>query len=122
MKQGNLIRGMAFEFAIEIVKLSRKLIQVQREFVLSRQVLRSGTSIGANIEEAQGGQSRRDFIAKLYISYKEALETAYWLRLLKATETVSAIEVDALLPKAEALCKLLSRILQTSKERTINNY
>lgn len=78
----NIIVIKSYDFAIQIVKLYKYLVEIKKEYTLSKQLLRSGTSIGANIEEAQGGQSRKDFFAKLTVSYKEARETKYWLRLL----------------------------------------
>lgn len=78
-----ILAHKTYSFALRIVKLSQFLIEKKKEFVLSKQVLRSGTSIGANTEEAIGGQSERDFFAKLSIAYKEARETRYWLRLLQ---------------------------------------
>ncbi len=85
MKKDNIIQEKSYDFAVKIVKLYKRLSQEKKEFVLSKQLLRSGTSIGANIEEAIGGQSRKDFYAKLTIAYKEARETHYWIRLLKDT-------------------------------------
>jgi len=82
----NVIQEKSYRFAIRMVNLYRHLAEQQKEFVLSKQVLRSGTSIGANVEEAIGGQSRRDFLSKCSIAYKEARETRYWLRLLRDTE------------------------------------
>ena len=82
----NIIQTKSYDFALKIVKLHRSLVENKKEFVLSKQLLRSGTSIGANIEEAIGGQSEKDFYAKLTISYKEARETKYWIRLLKDSE------------------------------------
>ncbi len=84
----NLILTKTYSFAILIVNLNKKLI-AQKEFVLSKQLLRSGTSIGANAEEAVGGISKKDFRAKMSISYKEARETHYWLRLLKDTNYIT---------------------------------
>ena len=81
MKEGNLIEVKSFEFAVRIVRLYKYLIESMREFVLSKQVLRSGTSIGANTEEVIGGQSKSDFIYKVSIVYKEASGSSYWLRL-----------------------------------------
>ena len=83
MKKDNIIQTKSYDFALRIVKLYKHLSQEKKEFVLSKQLLRSGTSIGANIEEAIGGQSRKDFFAKLTIAYKEARESHYWIRLLK---------------------------------------
>ncbi len=84
IKNDNIIQQKSFEFAIKIVDLYRYLCQEKREYVLSKQILKSGTSIGANIEEAIGGQSAKDFISKISISYKEARETIYLIKLLEA--------------------------------------
>lgn len=83
----NLIQKKSYDFALQIIALYRKLCKAN-EFVLSKQLLRSGTSIGANVEEAQAGQSRADFISKMSIASKEARETNYWLRLLRDSRTV----------------------------------
>lgn len=85
----NIVQEKSFDFAVRIVKLYKYLIEDKREYTLSKQVLRSGTSVGANIEEALGGYSEKDFRAKLSISYKEIRETKYWLRLLKETDYLS---------------------------------
>ncbi len=82
MKSDNLIQIESYNFAVKIIRLYQYLTQDKREFILSKQILRCGTSIGANIEEAIGGQSGKDFFAKITISYKEARETHFWLRLL----------------------------------------
>ncbi|SHF55348.1 four helix bundle protein [Tenacibaculum mesophilum] len=89
MKKGNIIQEKSYDFAVRVVNLYKHLSQEKKVFVLSKQLLRSGTSIGANIEEAIGGQSRKDFYAKLTITYKEARETHYWIRLLKDTSFLS---------------------------------
>ena len=86
MKTNNIIQDKSFAFAVRIVKLYKFLCDEKKEFVLSKQLLRCGTSIGANIEEAIGGHSEKDFFAKLTISYKEARETKYWINLLKASQ------------------------------------
>ena len=117
MRGDNIVQLKSFAFAIRIVNLYRFLISDKKEYVLSRQLLRSGTSIGANIEEAIGGQSNRDFIAKVSISYKEARETIYWIKLLHATAYLSDQEASCLLTDAEELCKILSKILITHKSR-----
>ena len=85
MKENNVLQQKTYAFAIRIVKACQYLVSEKKEFVLSKQVLRSGTSIGANTEEAIGGQSEKDFYAKLCIAYKEARETHYWIRLLRDT-------------------------------------
>ena len=78
----NVVKEKSFAFAVLVVNMYHHLTEQRKEFVLSKQVLRSGTSIGANVEEAIGGQLRADFVSKLSIAYKEARETSYWLRLL----------------------------------------
>ena len=83
MKEDNIIQIKSFKFAVRIVKVYQHLTTEKKEYNLSKQLLRSGTSIGANIEEAIGGQSEKDFFAKLTIAYKEARETHYWIRLLE---------------------------------------
>ena len=85
MKNDNVIQIKSYAFAVKIIKIYQFLANDKKEFVLSKQLLRSGTSIGANIEEAIGGQSSKDFYAKLTIAYKEARETHYWIRLLRDT-------------------------------------
>ena len=108
----NLIVDLSFEFSLNIIDFYKKLTR-ENEFVLSKQILRSGTSIGANIEEAQGAQSKKDFINKMSIAYKEARETNYWLRLLKSNLT--KLDVKNLLEKSEELMKIISSIIKTTK-------
>jgi four helix bundle protein len=86
MKKDNIIQQKSFAFAIRVVNLYKFLTNEKKEFVLSKQLLRSGTFIGANVEESIGGQSEKDFLSKLSIAYKEARETMYWLKLLLATD------------------------------------
>ncbi len=116
----SVVHQKSYAFAVRIVRLSQYLSDKKREFVLSKQVLRSGTSIGANVEEASGGQSKRDFLSKMSIAYKEARETVYWLRLLKDTEYLTQAEFDSIHTDAEELCRLLSKI-QTSTKQSIRN-
>src|SRR6056300_2078710 len=105
MKKDNVVQQKSFAFALRIVEVSRALANEQQEFVLSKQLLRSGTSIGANIEEAIGGQSRKDFFAKLTIAYKEARESHYWIRLLKDTDFLSDKESKSLISDIEEILK-----------------
>ncbi|MBS1765628.1 MAG: four helix bundle protein [Bacteroidetes bacterium] len=112
----NIIQQKSFAFAIRIVNAYKYLTDQKKEFVLSKQLLRSGTSIGANVEEAIGGQSKKDFIAKISISYKEARETKYWLNLLTATDYLDEKLSKSLIDDAEELCKILSSILLTTKQ------
>jgi len=111
----NIIAVKSYNFAIQIVNLSKKLI-ANNEYILSRQILKSGTSIGANIEEAIGGISKKDFRAKMSISYKEARETHYWLRLLKDTDYISDTEFQNLEKELSNILKILFKIIQSSKE------
>ncbi len=82
MKSENVVQTKSYNFALRVIKLYKYLSQEKKEFILSKQLLRSGTSIGANIEESIGGQSKADFFAKLTIAYKETRESKYWIRLL----------------------------------------
>lgn len=113
----NIIVEKSFQFSIRIVKLYQNLINKQKEYVLSKQILKSGTSIGANIEEAEGGFSLKDFTAKMSIAYKEARETKYWLRLLKETQYLEENLFLSLLNDCEELLKLLYRIIESSKTK-----
>ncbi len=117
MKKNNIIQQKSFEFAIRIVNLYKFLILEKKEFVLSKQLLRSGTSVGANIEESIGGQSEKDFLSKISIAYKEARESMYWLKLLQATDYLSREQAESLLKDAEELCKIIGKIQVTIKSR-----
>lgn len=114
MKTRNIIRDKSFNFALTIINLNQELIR-NKEFVLSRQLLKSGTSIGANVEEAGAAQSRKDFIAKMSIASKEARETQYWLRLLKHS---NLIEFDSkqYLDDISEIVKILTTIVKTSQQ------
>lgn len=111
----NVIVDKSFAFAVKIVKLYQKLVSECKEYVLSKQLLRCGTSIGANIEEAVGGISKRDFIAKLQISYKEARETKYWLRLMVETQIIDKNEAETIITDCDELIKIIVAIIKTSK-------
>ncbi|GFD92102.1 hypothetical protein KUL156_31490 [Alteromonas sp. KUL156] len=113
MKKGNIIQEKSYDFAVRIVNLYKHLSQEKKEFVLSKQLLRSGTSIGANIEEAIGGQSRKDFYAKLTIAYKEARETHYWIRLLKDTSFLSKDTAQSFLNDTEEILRIIGSIQKT---------
>jgi four helix bundle protein len=117
VKQGNVIQIKSYRFALEIVKICRLLAEVKKERVISQQLIRSGTSIGANIEEAIGGQSKRDFGSKLRISYKEARETHYWLRLLRDIGYIDQNQSEKLIADCEELLKILSSILKTLQSK-----
>ena len=106
----NVIEEKSFDFAVRIVKLYRHLNNEKKEFTLSKQLLRSGTSIGANVTEAQKAQSPADFNAKLNIALKEANETEYWLRLLKATDYISISEYDSINNDIQEILSILVAI------------
>ncbi len=117
MAKENLIEKKSFEFALDVISLYKAMV-AQNEFVLSRQILRAGTSIGANVNEAQAGQSRRDFACKMGIASKEAREAKYWLRLIKEGKILDRSElVDALLTKIDSVINILTKIVKTSEER-----
>ena len=111
----NVIVDKSFQFAIQIINLYKYLVIHKKEYILSRQVLRCGTSVGANIEEAEGGFSRKDFTAKMSIAYKEARETKYWLRLLKETDYVDNSKYQDLIMQCEEILKILYHIINTSR-------
>ncbi len=111
----SVLKEKSYAFALRMVKLCRYLSEEKKEFVLSKQVLRSGTSIGANIEEAFQGQSKADFIAKLSISLKESFETNFWLRLLRDSEYLNEKEAESILRNCEELQKLLTASIKTTK-------
>lgn len=117
MKNHNVIQEKSFAFALRIVNLYKYLREEKKEYVLSKQLLRSGTSIGANIEEAIGGQSGKDFISKLSIAYKEARETIYWLKLLQAASFLSAEQASSILSDGQEICKIRGKIQITVKNR-----
>ncbi|MEP6262674.1 MAG: four helix bundle protein [Gillisia sp.] len=109
----NIIRLKSFDFALLIIALYKQM-QEEKEYVLSKQLLRSGTSIGANIEEASAAISKKEFIAKMSISAKEARETLYWLKLIEKSQIVR-IDVSELLEKSEELIRILTSIVKTSQ-------
>lgn len=115
MKKENVIREKSYAFAVNIVSVCRKLQRDQREYVLSKQLLRSGTAIGANIEEAIGSYSRKEFSSKLSISYKEARETLYWIRLLRDTNTLQSDAVQQLISDTKELLRIIGSIQKTVK-------
>jgi len=117
MKENNIIQQKSYAFAVRIVKVYQYLCDEKKEFTLSKQLLRCGTSIGANVEEAIGGQSEKDFFAKLTISYKEARETHYWIRLLTDTGYLSKEQSESLLNDSIEIQKIIGSIQRTLKTR-----
>ena len=115
MKEKNVIVEKSYVFALRIVKLFRYLSTEKKEYHLSKQVIRSGTSIGANVEEAMAGSSRNDFKAKLDIAHKEARETRFWLKLLRDRKILEPNAANSILFDCEELIKILSSILKSIK-------
>lgn len=112
----NIIKEKSFDFAVGIVNVYKELAYNKKEFVMSRQLLKSGTSIGANVREAEFAQSKLDFISKMSISLKEANETDYWLDLLHATNFLNKEEFQNFKPKSQEMLRLLVSIVKSSKE------
>lgn len=112
---GNLIRDKAYEFALAIIRLYKQLKNCN-EFILSKQIVRSGTSIGANIEEATAAQSKKDFISKMSIASKEARETKYWLRLLRDSKMCPDIDMSNLIKESQEIVAILTSIVKTSQK------
>lgn len=116
IREGNVVQDKSYAFALRVVRMYQHLSGEKREFILSKQVVRSGTSIGANVEEALGGASRRDFVAKLNIAYKEARETSYWLRLLKDSGYLNEDAFDSIHTDCTELRRLLYSIIKSTRE------
>ena len=115
MKSEGVLETKSFDFSIRIVKLTEHLRTAKSEFIISKQLLRSGTYIGANIAEAQYAQSKADFVSKMHISLKEANETRYWLRLLLATDYLKGPEFDSLILDCNTLINILISTCKTLK-------
>lgn len=119
MKQ-NILLDKTYSFALEIVKIYKELCVTQKEYVLSKQLLRSGTSIGANLEEALGGYSDKGFAAKLSIVYKESREAHYWLRILKDSDFLEPEVAERLLQQCEKIFRITYKSLTTFKANRTN--
>ena len=113
-QENNLVMNLSFQFALDVIIYCETLDE-KKKYVLSKQLLKSGTSIGANVREAQGAESRNDFIHKLKISYKEAIETEYWLDICNKSENYP--NPEKLLLTATSLKKILSKIIQSTQNR-----
>ena len=116
MKSDNVVLDKSFDFAVRIVNLYKHLRYTIDERVLSTQVLKSGTSIGANVCEATRGQSKKDFIAKMNIALKEAYETEYWIKLLKEGEYLTNDEFNSLYSDCQDITNIIAKIVLTSKQ------
>ncbi len=120
MKDNNVILEKTFQFGLRIIKLHLYLKNSKVDRVLSLQLLRCGTSIGANVEEAIGGSSKKDFIQKLRIAYREARETKYWLRLLKHSDLLETKLADSVISDCEEILRILTAILNSSMIKIVN--
>ncbi len=121
-KEDNIIVQKTFDFAVRSINLYKHLCYkaTNKEFVISKQLVRSGTSIGANIEEAIGGQSTADFISKLSIAYKEARESRYWIKLLYKTEYITDAEYKSLIADLDDIINIIAKIKLTTQKN--NNF
>lgn len=113
----NVIENKSFQFAIRIVRLYKFLCEEKKEYILSKQLLRAGTSIGANVTESQSAQSKPDFVSKINIALKEASETKYWIKLLGATEYLSENQTKSILDDCVEIEKILVTILKSAKNQ-----
>ncbi|MBQ8064387.1 MAG: four helix bundle protein [Prevotella sp.] len=111
----NVVEDKSFEFAVRIVKLYKYLTAEKQEYIMSKQLLRSGTSVGANVSEAQQAQSPMDFLSKMNIALKESYESDYWLRLLYRTEYLKKEEYNSIITDCRAISKLLVSIVKSTK-------
>ena len=116
MKSENVIVDKSKAFAVRIIRMYQHMCKEKQEYVLSKQVLRSGTSIGANVKEAIRGQSKQDFVFKLNIALKEASETEYWLELLHETDYLSDVQFKSIHDECVELIKILTSIINSSKK------
>lgn len=117
MTYTNIVQEKAFQFSLNLIPVCIRLSNEKKEFVLSKQLLKSSTSIGANLEEAIGGFSKKDFHYKISISYKEARETCYWLKLLVASDLIHIEEGNQLLDELEEILKILGRTIITLHQK-----
>jgi len=121
MSKQNVIADKSFDFAVRVVNLYRYLCDEKREFVLSKQLLRSGTSVGANISEALQAQSKRDYLSKMNIALKEASETLYWIRLFHATDIIDDKQKESIYNDCNEIVSILIAIIKTTKKNLENN-
>ena len=117
----NIIASKSYAFALEIIRLYKTLSNNKKEYVLSKQILRSGTSVGANVHEAEASESKKDFIHKLGIALKEIRETSYWLNLLKDSDYLTTEEFNKLIALSNEIIKTLNSIIITTKQRYFPN-
>jgi len=120
--KGNVVQEKSYAFALRIVKLYQWVCLEKNEYVLARQFVQSGTSIGANVEEVIGGQSDKDFLSKMAIAYKETRETHYWLRLLHDSEFINDNTYQSIIQDCEEVSKIIGSITKTMKSKININF
>lgn len=121
MKKDNITRDKTFAFALRIIKLGKYLTEEKREFILSKQIIRSGTAVGALVREAEYAQSQADFIHKLHVSLKEANETEYWLNLLKESGYIDEVSFSSIELDIKEILRLLISSIKTAKTNLYEN-
>ncbi len=114
----NPVREKSYSFALYIIKVCTQLSENNKEYILSNQLLKSGTSVGANVEEAIGAQSKKDFLSKMSIAYKEARESKYWIRLLTDSNKLGETESEQLIELVDELLKIIGSIIKTLKNNS----
>ena len=117
----NIVQNKTYHFSLRIIEFYKHLVEEKKEFILSKQILRSGTSIGANVEEALGAYSKKDFLSKITISYKEARETHYWLRLLKDSFIVENKLAESIIRDCLEILRIIGSIQRTLKAELYSN-
>ena len=121
MKENNVIQQKCFSFSVLVVGICKYLREKQKDFIISKQLLRSGTSIGANVEEGIGCQTKKDFYFRFTIAYKEARESFYWLKLLKDTKMIEQCMIDQAFSECEEILKIIGSILKTLRNQQSSN-
>ncbi len=117
MKENNVIQEKSLAFAVLVVNLCKYLREKQKDYIISKQLLRSGTSIGANVEEGLGCQSKKDFYFRLTIAYKEARESIYWLKVLKESKMIEQSMVDQPISNCDEILRIIGSILKTLRNQ-----
>lgn len=117
MKSQNIIQQKSFNFSLSVIKIYKLIIKERKEFVISKQLLKSGTSIGANVEEAIGAQTKKDFTAKMFIAYKEARETRYWVKIIIKSNLMNNGKVYRLYEDIDEICRILGKIISSSRKK-----
>lgn len=120
MKENNIIQEKCFSFSVLVVKLCKYLREKQKDYIISKQLLRSGTAIGANVEEGIGCQSGKDFYFRFTIAYKEARESYYWLKVLRETKMIEPSMIDQPISNCEEILKIIGTILKTLRNKQSN--